>query len=50
MKTVSKGFDVVLKMEMLGWAGTGLVIVAYVPQIHHLYVEKCAGASASPLG
>ena len=42
MKTVSKGFDVVLKMEMLGWAGTGLVIVAYVPQIHHLYVEKCA--------
>ena len=31
-----------LKMEMLGWAGTALVIVAYVPQIHHLYVEKCA--------
>src|SRR5687767_2638466 len=29
-------------MEMLGWAGTALVIVAYVPQIHHLYVEKCA--------
>ena len=29
-------------MEMLGWAGTALVIVAYVPQIRHLYVEKCA--------
>jgi uncharacterized protein with PQ loop repeat len=33
---------VTLKMEMLGWAGTALVVVAYVPQIHHLYVEKCA--------
>lgn len=31
-----------LKMEMLGWAGTALVIVAYVPQIRHLYLEKCA--------
>ena len=31
-----------LKMEMLGWAGTALVIVAYVPQIRHLYSEKCA--------
>lgn len=27
---------------MLGWVGTALVIVAYVPQIRHLYVEKCA--------
>ncbi len=34
--------EVALKMEMLGWVGTALVIVAYVPQIHHLYVEKCA--------
>jgi uncharacterized protein with PQ loop repeat len=33
---------VTLKMEMLGWAGTALVIVAYAPQLHHLYVEKCA--------
>jgi lipid-A-disaccharide synthase-like uncharacterized protein len=33
---------VTLKMEMLGWVGTALVIVAYVPQIRHLYVEKCA--------
>lgn len=31
-----------LKIEMVGWAGTALVIVAYVPQIRHLYVEKCA--------
>jgi lipid-A-disaccharide synthase-like uncharacterized protein len=29
-------------MDILGWAGTALVIVAYVPQIRHLYVEKCA--------
>jgi lipid-A-disaccharide synthase-like uncharacterized protein len=27
---------------MLGWAGAALVIIAYVPQIRHLYVEKCA--------
>ena len=27
---------------MLGWAGTALVLLAYIPQIHHLYVEKCA--------
>ena len=31
-----------LKLEMLGWVGTALVIVAYIPQIRHLYVEKCA--------
>ena len=37
-----------MKMEMLGWAGTALVIVAYVPQIRHLYTEKCAwGISVS---
>jgi lipid-A-disaccharide synthase-like uncharacterized protein len=29
-------------MEVLGWAGTALVILAYVPQIYHLFVEKCA--------
>ena len=35
-------------MEMLGWAGTALVIIAYVPQIRHLYFEKCAwGISVS---
>ena len=29
-------------MELIGWVGTALVIVAYLPQIHHLLVEKCA--------
>ena len=29
-------------MEIIGWIGTVLVVVAYVPQIRHLYVEKCA--------
>ena len=31
-----------MKMEVLGWAGTALVVVAYVPRIHHLLVERCA--------
>lgn len=29
-------------MEVIGWLGTALVIVAYYPQIHHLIVERCA--------
>lgn len=29
-------------MKIIGWAGTALVIVAYYPQIHHLFVERCA--------
>lgn len=29
-------------MEIIGWIGTVLMIVAYYPQIKHLYVEKCA--------
>ncbi|MDQ3803434.1 MAG: PQ-loop repeat-containing protein [Acidobacteriota bacterium] len=29
-------------MEVMGWVGTALVIAAYYPQIHHLYVERCA--------
>ncbi|HEX2639522.1 MAG TPA: PQ-loop repeat-containing protein [Pyrinomonadaceae bacterium] len=29
-------------MEIIGWIGTALVIAAYYPQIHHLYVERCA--------
>jgi uncharacterized protein with PQ loop repeat len=32
----------VRNMEALGWAGTALVVIAYYPQIHHLYVERCA--------
>jgi lipid-A-disaccharide synthase-like uncharacterized protein len=31
-----------LSMKILGWVGTALVVVAYYPQIHHLYVERCA--------
>jgi uncharacterized protein with PQ loop repeat len=35
-------------MEILGWVGTALVIIAYFPQIHHLIVERCAwGISVS---
>ncbi|HVF46763.1 MAG TPA: PQ-loop repeat-containing protein [Pyrinomonadaceae bacterium] len=29
-------------MEIIGWIGTTLVIIAYGPQIHHLWAEKCA--------
>ena len=29
-------------MEVIGWIGTALVIIAYYPQIRHLWVEKCA--------
>jgi uncharacterized protein with PQ loop repeat len=29
-------------MNVLGWAGTALVIIAYYPQIQHLFVERCA--------
>ena len=29
-------------MEVIGWIGTTLVIIAYYPQIHHLIVERCA--------
>lgn len=29
-------------MKVIGWVGTALVVVAYYPQIHHLFVERCA--------
>jgi uncharacterized protein with PQ loop repeat len=29
-------------MEIIGWIGTILVVIAYFPQIRHLYREKCA--------
>jgi uncharacterized protein with PQ loop repeat len=29
-------------MKIIGWIGTGLVMIAYYPQIHHLFVERCA--------
>ena len=31
-----------MEVEVIGWVGTALVIVAYYPQIHHLFVERCA--------
>jgi uncharacterized protein with PQ loop repeat len=35
-------------MEFLGWVGTVLVLVAYLPQIYHLYAYRCAwGISVS---
>lgn len=29
-------------MEVIGWIGTALVVIAYYPQIHHLWKERCA--------
>src|SRR5687767_1746696 len=29
-------------MEIVGWIGTGLVIIAHGPQIYHLWAERCA--------
>ena len=29
-------------MEIIGWIGTTLVIIAYYPQIYHLWSERCA--------
>ena len=40
-----EGFNLTVNgrsMEAIGWVGTALVVVAYYPQIHHLYVERCA--------
>ena len=28
--------------QIIGWVGTALVVVAYLPQIYHLLVKKCA--------
>jgi uncharacterized protein with PQ loop repeat len=37
-----------MDMNLLGWLGTALVVIAYCPQIHHLLVERCAwGISVS---
>jgi lipid-A-disaccharide synthase-like uncharacterized protein len=30
------------RMEILGWLGTALVIIAYFPQIRHLAIQRCA--------
>lgn len=29
-------------MKIVGWIGTALVIIAYYPQIRHLFLERCA--------
>jgi len=35
-------------MKFIGWLGTALVVIAYYPQIHHLFVKRCAwGISVS---
>lgn len=35
-------------MKLIGWLGTALVVVAYYPQIHHLFMARCAwGISVS---
>jgi uncharacterized protein with PQ loop repeat len=35
-------------MKIIGWLGSALVVVAYYPQIHHLFVKRCAwGISVS---
>jgi len=31
-----------MNISLVGWAGSAVVIIAYWPQIHHLYVERCA--------
>lgn len=31
-----------MDMRIIGWVGSAIVIIAYWPQIHHLYIEKCA--------
>jgi len=34
--------------QLVGLAGTGLVIVGYVPQIHHLIKERCTVGLSLP--
>ncbi|MGH6890873.1 MAG: PQ-loop domain-containing transporter, partial [Dongiaceae bacterium] len=29
--------------QWIGFVGTALVIIAYLPQIHHLITERCSG-------
>jgi uncharacterized protein with PQ loop repeat len=41
LRLFEKG-KLLLLMEIIGWIGTALVIIAYFPQIHHLWREKCA--------
>lgn len=34
--------------QMLGFAGTALVITGYIPQIHHLVKERCTAGVSVP--
>jgi uncharacterized protein with PQ loop repeat len=34
--------------QLVGLVGTGLVIVGYVPQIHHLIKERCTAGLSLP--
>ncbi len=37
-----------MSIHWMGYAGTGLVIVAYLPQVKHLFRERCSvGVSSS---
>jgi hypothetical protein len=31
-----------MNIRLIGWAGSAVVIIAQWPQIHQLYVERCA--------
>jgi uncharacterized protein with PQ loop repeat len=45
------GAEPVNLSELVGLLGTGLVIIAYVPQVHHLIKEHCsAGISVRAYG
>ena len=47
-KVFAGGPEVWMSVEWLGFAGTGLVVVAYLPQITHLARARCtAGVSAA---
>lgn len=34
--------------QILGFVGTGLVLVGYIPQIHHLIKERCTSGLSVP--
>ena len=37
-----------MSIHWMGYAGTGLVIIAYLPQVKHLFRERCSvGVSSS---
>lgn len=34
--------------QILGFVGTGLVVVGYIPQVHHLLKERCSAGLSVP--